>query len=66
MDDVTLGMSGAADTLFISAMSGDAGLLTEQTRAIKDYVSSLHSMTNEVMDRYGLDLRNKSGGGGEG
>ena len=52
VDDITLGMGGAADTLFLSARSGDAGLQTQQTKAIKDFASSLQSIAKEATEGY--------------
>ena len=51
-DDVSLGMGGAADTLFISARSGDEGLLTEQTKSIQTLASSLHDIAQDSVERY--------------
>ena len=53
VDDVSLGMGGAADTLFISARSGDKGLLTEQTKAIKTLATSLHNIAHDSVERSG-------------
>lgn len=50
VDDITLGMGGAADTLILSAQSGDAGLLSEQTKSIKTLTSSLQSMAMDAME----------------
>lgn len=52
VDDITLGMGGAADTLFLSAKSGDAGLQSQQTEAIKNFASSLQNMAKEAMEGY--------------
>ena len=52
VDDVSLGMGGAADTLFISARSGDEGLLSEQTKSIQTLVSSLHDIAHDSVERY--------------
>ncbi len=52
VDDITLGMGGAADTLFLSAKSGDAGLQTQQTNAIKSLASSLQTIAKEAMEGY--------------
>ena len=52
VDDITLGMGGAADTLFLSAKSGDPGLQMQQTKAIKGLASSLQSMANEALEGY--------------
>ncbi len=53
VDDVSLGMGGAADTLFISARSGDEGLLSEQTKSIQTLASSLHDIAHDSVERYG-------------
>lgn len=53
VDDITLGMGGAADTLFLSAKSGDEGLQMEQTKAIKNFASSLQAIANEAVEGYG-------------
>ena len=50
VDDITLGMGGAADTLFLSAKSGDAELQAEQTKAIKSLASSLQNIAMEAME----------------
>ena len=52
VDDVSLGMGGAADTLFISARSGDEGLLSEQTKSIQMLASSLHDIAHDSVERY--------------
>ena len=52
VDDVSLGMGGAADTLFISARSGDKGLLAEQSKSIQTLASSLHDIAHDSMERY--------------
>ena len=52
VDDVSLGMGGAADTLFISAKSGDEGLLSEQTKSIQTLASSLHDIAHDSVERY--------------
>ncbi len=52
VDDITLGMGGAADTLFLSAKSGDTGLQTQQTEAIKNFATSLQSIAKEAMEGY--------------
>lgn len=52
VDDVSLGMGGAADTLFISARSGDEGLLSEQTKSIQTLASSLHDIAHDSVERY--------------
>lgn len=50
VDDITLGMGGAADTLFLSAKSGDEGLQKQQSQAIKDLASSLHTIAKEALE----------------
>lgn len=52
VDDVSLGMGGSADTLFISARSGDKGLLAEQTTSIKTLAESLHDIAQDSVERY--------------
>ena len=51
VDDVSLGMGGAADSLFISARSGDDGLLEEQTKSIKTLAGSLHDIAQDSVER---------------
>ena len=51
VDDVSLGMGGAADTLFISARSGDHGLLTEQTKSIQTLAESLQDIAQDSVER---------------
>lgn len=51
VDDVSLGMGGAADSLFISARSGDAGLLAEQSKSIKMLAESLHDIAQDSAER---------------
>lgn len=52
VDDITLGMGGAADTLFLSAKSGDVELQTEQTKAIKNFASSLQMIAKDALEGY--------------
>ena len=52
VDDVSLGMGGAADSLFISVRSGDQGLLAEQTKSIKTLAASLHDIAQDSMERW--------------
>jgi len=52
VDDVTLGMGGPADTLLISAKSGDPGLLEEQSKAISDLASSLQDIAQDAVKGY--------------
>lgn len=47
VDDVTIGMSGPADSLLISANSGDRSLLSDQVEAIGKLASSLKSITED-------------------
>ena len=49
VDDITLGMSGPADSLLIAANSGDPALLEEQSRAIKSLASSLKSIAEDAV-----------------
>lgn len=50
VDDITLGMGGAADTLFLSAKSGDAGLRREQSKAINSLAFSLQTIAKEATE----------------
>ena len=50
VDDITLGMGGAADTLFLSAKSGDPGLQQQQSKAIKHLASSLGTIADEALE----------------
>lgn len=52
VDDITLGMGGAADTLLLSAKSGDEGLLTKQTQAIKNLASDLQTIAEDAMEGF--------------
>lgn len=52
VDDVSLGMGGAADTLFISARSCDDGLLAEQTKSMQTLATSLHDIAQDSVERY--------------
>ena len=49
VDEITLGMSGPADSLLIAANSGDPALLEEQARAIKSLASSLQSIAEDAV-----------------
>lgn len=51
VDDITLGMSSAADSLLISAKSGDPGLLSEQTKSISRLASSLYTIAEEAVQK---------------
>lgn len=50
VDDVSLGMSGPADTLLLSARSGDPTLLSEQGKAITDLASSLSNIAQDALE----------------
>ena len=50
VDDVSLGMSGPADTLLLSARSGDPTLLSEQGRAITELASSLGNIARDALE----------------
>jgi hypothetical protein len=50
VDDVSLGMSGPADTLLLSARSGDPTLLSEQGRAITELASSLGNIAQDALE----------------
>ena len=50
VDDITLGMGGAADTLILAAQSGDTGLFQEQAKSIKTLASSLQTMAKDAME----------------
>ena len=50
VDDVSLGMSGPADTLFLSARSGDPTLLSEQGKAITELASSLSNIAQDALE----------------
>ncbi len=50
VDEVTLGMGGAADTLLLSARSGDPGLLKEQTKALKNLAMSLQTIARDAIE----------------
>ena len=50
VDDITLGMGGAADTLILAAQSGDAGLLQDQATSIKTLANSLQVMAKDAME----------------
>ena len=50
VDDVSLGMSGPADTLLLSARSGDPTLLSEQGRAITELASSLGTVAQDALE----------------
>lgn len=49
VDDVSLGMGGPADTLLLSARSGDPTLLTEQSKAITELASSLQNVAQDAL-----------------
>lgn len=50
VDDVSLGMSGPADTLLLSARSGDPTLLSEQGKAIIELSSSLNVIAQDALE----------------
>lgn len=52
IDDITLGMGGAADTLLLSARSGDVDLQKEQTTALKNLVMSLKEIAKDAIEGY--------------
>ncbi len=52
VDNLTLGMGGAADTLLVAARSGDSGLLAEQTQAVRSLASSLQSIAKDAVAGY--------------
>ena len=50
VDDISLGMSGPADTLLLSARSGDPTLLTEQSKAITELAASLDTVAQDALE----------------
>ncbi len=54
VDDITLGMGGAADTLILAAQSGDTGLLQEQAKSIETLASSLQTMARDAIEGWVL------------
>ncbi len=50
VDDVSLGMGGAADTLILSAKSGDPSLLSEQSQSIQALASSLGEVAEDALE----------------
>ena len=50
VDDVSLGVSGPADTLFLSAQAGDPTLLSEQRKAIQELASSLNNIAQDALE----------------
>ncbi len=54
MDSITLGMGGAADTLLITARSGDSGLLEEQVQALQSLTASLRSIAKDAVAGYDI------------
>lgn len=50
VDDVSLGMGGAADTLLLSAKSGDPTLLAEQTKAIQSLAESMQATAKDAIE----------------
>ena len=50
VDEITLGMCGPADSLLISANSGDPVLLDEQSQAIQSLASSLKTIAEDAVE----------------
>ncbi len=50
VDDVSLGMGGAADTLILSAKSGDPSLLSEQSQSIQTLASALGEVAEDALE----------------
>ena len=50
VDDISLGVSGPADTLFLSAQAGDPALLTEQSNAIRELATSLNNIAQDALE----------------
>ncbi len=47
VDDITIGMSGPADSLLISASSGDPALLDEQCRSVMELSKSMLKISQD-------------------
>jgi len=58
VDDVSLGMGGAADTLLLAAKSGDPALLEEQSESIQSLAQSLQEIANDAVEGYVWTLSN--------
>ena len=56
VDDVSLGMGGAADTLLLSAKSGDPTLLAEQTKAIQSLAESMEATAKDAIEGLVLEV----------
>ena len=50
VDNVSLGMGGAADTLLLSAKSGDPTLLAEQSKSIQTLADSLQEIAEDAVE----------------
>ena len=50
VDDISLGISGPADTLLLSSRAGDPLLLSEQSKSLTELASSLHSIAEDAME----------------
>ena len=50
VDDVSLGMGGAADTLMLSAKSGDPSLLSEQGESIQTLAAALKQVAEDALE----------------
>ena len=50
VDDVSLGLSGPADTILLSARSGDPTLLTDQGKAITELATSLGNVAQDALE----------------
>ncbi len=53
VDDVSLGMGGAADTLLLSARSGDLSFLSEQSENIQTLATTLGEIAEDALEGYG-------------
>lgn len=52
VDDITIGMSGPADSLLLSATSGDPALLDEQCRSIMRLSKSMLKISDDSVLGY--------------
>lgn len=52
VDDITIGMSGPADSLLIAANSGDPTLLDQQAKSITNLSSSLMTISKDAVQGY--------------
>lgn len=50
VDDVSLGMGGAADTLLLSARSGDPSFLSEQSESMQTLVTALGEIAEDALE----------------